>query len=223
MVEYRIDHSPSYSLLKVFLSRDERVVFEAGAFVYGRGPLRFETRSMGLGAALKRALLGGESFFLNIAVAMGDSEVWLAPNVPGDIAPVELDGVLYVQDTGYLAHVGDITVTTAWRGLRGWLAEGEFFWVKLQGRGTAWLSSYGAIDMVELGPGETVLVDNHHLVAMDATVKWDPRKFGGFKSFLFGGEGIVFELRGPGRVWVQSRRLPGLAEALIPFLPTRSS
>jgi len=221
MVEYRIEHRPAYSLLKVFLSSGDRVVFEAGAFVYGRGPVEYKTGTMGIGSAIKRALLGGESFFLNVAEAKGQAEVWLAPNVPGDIADVELDGKLFVQDSSYLAHTGRIKVTTAWRGLRGWLAEGEFFWLKLEGQGLAWLSSYGGIDMVELRSGEKLLVDNHHLVAMDASVEWKPRKFGGFKSFIFGGEGIVFELKGPGRVWIQSRRLPGLAEALIPFLPLR--
>ena len=219
MVDYRIDHAPAYSILKLYLRPGETVVFEAGAFIYSRGPLRFQTRSMGVGAALKRALLGGESFFLNMAVAEGDSELWLAPDVPGDIAPVEVQGQLLVQDTSYLAHTGSIRVTTAWRGLRGWLAEGEFFWLKLEGHGQAWLSAYGSIDRVDLAQGERILVDNHHLVAMDHTIRWTPRKFGGFKSFIFGGEGIVFELEGPGRVWIQSRRLPGLAEIISKFLP----
>lgn len=219
MAVERILGSPAYSLLEVELSPGEEIWFEAGAFVYSRGEVEVKTSSGGLGAAIARRLLGGESFFLNMIRARSRAVVGLAPSAPGDITSVEVSGELLVQDTSYLAHMGELKVTVAWRGLKGWLSEGQFFWLKLQGEGKAWLSSYGAVTMHELKAGERMTVDNFHLVAMDPTIRWKVRKFGGFKSFLFGGEGIVFDLEGPGRVWLQTRLLPALAGLISRYLP----
>ena len=44
----------------------------------------------GLGSVLKRSFLGGESLFVNDMVAtQPNSQVTVAPALPGDIAPVE--------------------------------------------------------------------------------------------------------------------------------------
>lgn len=210
---------PAYSLLELELSPGEEVWFEAGAYVYSRGDVDIKTSTGGIGAAIARKLLGGESIFLNKIKAKTKAVVGLAPKTPGDVIGVDLNGSLLVQDTSYLAHTGNIKVTVAWRGLKGWLSEGQFFWLKLEGSGKAWISSYGAILLKELSPGEKMIVDNFHLVAMDPTIDWKARKFGGLKSFLLGGEGIVFELKGPGRVWMQSRLLPELAGLLYKYMP----
>jgi uncharacterized protein (AIM24 family) len=45
----------------------------------------------------------------------------------------------------------------------------------------------------------------------------------GAKNMLFGGEGLFFAtLTGPGKVWIQSIPISRLAEAIIPFIPTKS-
>jgi uncharacterized protein (AIM24 family) len=43
----------------------------------------------------------------------------------------------------------------------------------------------------------------------------------GIKNKVFGGDGIFLaRLTGPGQVWLQSLTLPGLANALAPYLPS---
>jgi len=216
-MEYRVEHGPAYSLLKVRLSPGEAITAEPGAYVLHRGEVDVRTSSGGVFKGLTRALLGGESFFLNTIVARSEAEVWLAPSLPGDIKAVEVNGTLYVQDASYLAHVGDIEVGIGWRGLKGLLAGGELVWLKLTGRGVAFLSAYGAIDEVRLGPGERATVDNMHFVALE-DAKWSVKKLGGWKTFLFGGESIVVEVEGPGRVWVQTRNLPILAQIIAKLI-----
>jgi uncharacterized protein (TIGR00266 family) len=187
-----------------------------------RGQVEVETSSHGLGAAFRRALLGGEGFFLNTYHAVSSAEIWFVPGVPGDIEAVELDGREWVvQDTSYLAHYGDVEVSAKFRGLRGLLAEGELFWLHVSGVGTVWLSSYGAIEKVEVGAGERLVVDNYHLVAMPADTDYSIRKFGGLKSFLFGGEGFVVEINGPTTVLVQTRILPPLARLLAKYISNK--
>ncbi|RLE73513.1 MAG: TIGR00266 family protein, partial [Thermoprotei archaeon] len=50
---------------------------------------------------------------------------------------------------------------------------------------------------------------------------WRVRKFGGWKSFILGGEGLVFEVWGPARVYIQSRIIPPFANILRKFIPSK--
>ena len=220
-MRYRIDKAPVYSVLKIWLDPGEYIWAEPGAMMLMKGEVRIETKAYGgIVKALKRALFGGESIMMNKYEARGPAEVWLVPPTPGDIATLELDSDAWiVQDTSYLAHTGEIDVDVAWRGFRGLIAEGELIWLRLRGHGLAWISSYGAIERVELKPGERIIVDNFHFVAMNADAKWRVRKFGGWKSFLFGGEGLVLEVEGPATLYLQTRMLPVFAELLQKYLP----
>ena len=218
-MEWRTEQGPAYALLKVWLEPGESVVAEPGAMVLYKGDVEIRTSSGGVLQGLLRAVAGGEYFFLNTYVARSRAELWFAPGVPGDISYIPLEGDSWViQDTSYLAHHGDVRVSVAWRGLRGVLAEGELVWLRASGRGGVWVNSYGGLEKVELEPGERAVVDNFHFVAMPASVRWRVRKFGGWKSFLLGGEGLVFEVEGPATVLLQTRVLPPLARELRKYL-----
>ncbi|RLE99325.1 MAG: TIGR00266 family protein [Thermoprotei archaeon] len=222
-MEWRVEHKPSYSLLKVFLKPGESVTAEAGAMVLIKGEVDIKTHTGGLSKAILRGLFGAESVFLNIFVARTSAEVWLAPRVPGDIEYIPLREESYVvQDMSYLAHHGDVDVGVAWRGLRGLLAEGELVWLKVEGVGGVWVNAYGGLTKIDLRPGERIIVDNFHFVAMNQYIRWRVRKFGGWKSFLLGGEGIVLEVEGPGTVYIQTRILPPLARLIRKYMPSSS-
>lgn len=219
-MEWRIDLRPSYALLKVSLMPGESITAEPGAMVLMRGSIKVQTgMSGGLLPSVMRSLLGGESIFLNRFVAQGDAEVWLAPPVPGDIHYLPLGGNGYViQDTSYLAHHGEVTLDVAWRGFRGFLTEGELVWLRARGQGGVWVTAFGGIEAIEVGAGEAVAVDNFHFVAMEEGARYEIRPFGGIRSLLLGGEGLIAEIQGPARVWIQSRHLGSLAEQLLPIL-----
>ncbi len=219
-MKWSIEHRPSYSLLKVYLEPGESVTAEAGAMALMKGDIEVKTHTGGgLLKAFMRAIGGTETLFLNTYTARSRAEVWFVPSLPGDITAIELRGDEWiVQDASYLAHYGDIDIGVAWRGLRGLLAEGELVWLRLSGRGIAWLSSFGAIERVDVGPGERVVIDNFHFVAMPADTRYNIRKFGGLKSFIFGGEGIVVEVEGPTTVYIQTRILPPFAYAIRRFV-----
>jgi uncharacterized protein (TIGR00266 family) len=218
-MRWEVVQNPAYTLLKVYLEHGEDVTSEPGAMVLMRGPIGIKTHTGGIGSGLKRALLGGEALFLNTYIAEGPSQVWFAPPLPGDITYVPLtNNALIIQDTSYLAHHGNVKLTTAWRGLRGVLTEGSLVWLKAEGQGGVWLNSYGGIERVDILPGEKIIVDNFHFVAMSDGMKWHIRKFGGIKSFILGGEGIVAEVEGPGTIYVQTRSLPPFADMLRKFI-----
>ncbi len=224
-MNYKVVGSPAYSVLEIELQPGETVTAEAGAMMAMEGDVMVQTSTAGgLIRGILRRLTVGESLFLNTFKAgLRGGRVLLAPGLPGDIKYIELKGEgLLVQDTGYLAHHGDVDYSLTWRGLKGLLAEGNLIWMRLHGTGGVWVNSYGAIIVRELKPGETMTVDNFHLVAMEDTIDFIVKKFGGWKSFILGGEGLVVEVKGPGKVYMQTRTLPPLAEAVARFLPEQS-
>lgn len=82
-MRYEIALKGSYALLRVFLSGGESVVAEPGAMVYMRGPIEVQTSVMGgVWKALKRAVLGGENFFMNTYVPVERVKSVLHHNFP---------------------------------------------------------------------------------------------------------------------------------------------
>ncbi|MCS7253840.1 MAG: TIGR00266 family protein [Armatimonadota bacterium] len=219
-MRWEVSNRPSYSLLKISLEPGEALVAEPGAMVLYRGAVLIDTGARGgIAAALLRSMFGGESLFLNTFRAEGESEVWLAPNLPGDIHYLPLDGNGYIiQQGSYLAHHGDAEIGIAWRGFRGLLTEGELIWLRVRGYGGVWVTAFGGIEQVNINAGEKVIVDNFHFVAMDEDTTHYIRTFGGIKSFLLGGEGIVVEVQGPTNLWLQTRHIASLANELLPIL-----
>ncbi len=224
-MDWSIESQPAFSVLKVKLSSGEKITSEPGAYLLHKGDIRVKTGAKGgVFSALARKIAGGESIFMNDIIAESSgTEVWFAPSVPGDIKYITVspENPVYVQDSSFLAMHGDVKLTVAWRGIKGLIAEGELFWLKLEGNGGVWVNSYGAMSEIPLNVNERIVVDNGHLVAMTGSLSWKVRKFGGLKSFVFGGEGFVMEIVGPGNVLVQTRTLPSLASALVPFLPKK--
>jgi uncharacterized protein (TIGR00266 family) len=178
----------------------------------------------GLFKSLKRSVLGEESFFVNTFTASEPGSVTLAPALPGDVAHYDLSAeTLYVQSSSYLAADDDIEVDTEFGGGRTFFGGEGLFLLTLTGTGPAFLSSYGAIDTVELDAGERYVVDTGHIVAFEETVDFSVRQVAGLKSTLFSGEGLVCEFEGPGTVWTQSRSPDAFLSWLIPKLPTSNS
>jgi uncharacterized protein (AIM24 family) len=72
---------------------------------------------------------------------------------------------------------------------------------------------------VDLGPGQGYTVDTGHLVAFTEGVGFNVRRIGGLKSTLFSGEGLVVDLTGPGKVFMQTRSEDAFLSWLVPKLP----
>ena len=88
--------------------------------------------------------------------------------------------------------------------------------------GIAFVAACGDFNVVDLKPGETYKVATGNAVAWQDTVKYDITATGGFKTAMFGGEGLfVTTLTGPGKIVIQSMTLNDLAMALVPFMPEK--
>ncbi len=221
-----IQHRPSYALAVVSLDPDESIQVEAGAMVSMSPGITIETQAKGgLVGALKRSVLGGESFFMNNYRAPGQGgEITLAPALPGDLALMDLAGdTLMVQSGSYVASSEGVDIDTKWSGAQTFFAREGLIMLKCSGTGTLVLSSYGAIHEMDLGAGESHTVDTGHLVAFTAGMGFNVKRVGGMKSTLFSGEGFVVDLTGPGKVLMQTRSDDAFLSWLIPRLPKQSS
>lgn len=217
-----IQYRPSYSLAVVKLEPNESIQVEAGSMVSMTPGITIETEAKGgLLGALKRSVLGGESFFMNDyrAPAQG-GVVTLAPALPGDLEVLELRGdILMVQSGSYVASSQGVTVDTKWSGAQTFFASEGLIMLKCGGTGNLVVSSYGAIHEMVLGGGETQTVDTGHLVAFTEGMGFDVKTIGGVKSTLFSGEGLVVDLTGPGKILMQTRSDDAFLSWLIPKLP----
>ena len=220
-MRYEIVHRPSYALGKIELDSGEQLQAEAGAMVSMSAEITIETGMRGgLLGGLKRSVLGGESVFINTFTAQQSGEVTIAPGLPGDIEALDLNGeTVLLQSGAFLAATPDIEVDTSWGGAKSFFSGEGLILLKCTGRGTLFISSYGAIELVELRAGESYTVDTGHMVAFDNTVKYSVGRSGGWKTTLLSGEGLVCKLEGPGRFYMQTRSQDAFLSWLLPKIP----
>lgn len=137
---------------------------------------------------------------------------------------MELDGTysLIVQKEGFLAAEDRIQVDTTMQNLaRGLFSREGFFVTQVSGRGTVFLSSYGAIHAINLEPNEEVIVDNGHLVAWPDYMNYRIEKASsGWFSSIASGECLVCRFRGPGIVLIQTRNPSSFASWIRGMVPT---
>lgn len=62
-------------------------------------------------------------------------------------------------------------------------------------------------------------VDTGHMVAWTEGITYAVRKVGNWKSTMLSGEGLVCDLTGPGRIYLQTRSQDAFLNWLIPRLP----
>jgi uncharacterized protein (TIGR00266 family) len=221
-----IMYRPSYALAVVGLGANESIQAEAGAMVSMSPDVAIETKAAGgIMGALRRSVLGGESFFMNTyrAGAQG-GQITLAPVLPGDMTVLQLsDEALMVQSGSYVASSAGIDIDTKWSGANTFFAREGLIMLKCSGSGTLLLSSYGAIHAMDLRSGEAYVIDTGHIVAFTEGMGFKVKRIGGMKSTLFSGEGLVVDLTGPGKALLQTRSDDAFLSWLIPRLPKDSS
>lgn len=215
-------YRPSYSMAVVDLSPFEEIRVESGSMVSMTEGMTLKTGvEGGLLRSLSRSLFGGESFFMNVfqAPSMG-GQVNLAPTLPGDMMILEMRGEsLLVQGGSYIASSGGVEVDTSWGGAKTFFASEGLIMLRARGEGLLFLSSYGAIHPIDLAPGQRYTIDTGHLVSFSEGMHFDVRAIGGVRSTLFSGEGLVVDLTGPGRVYMQTRSEDAFLAWLAPNFP----
>lgn len=227
-MQYEILMRPSYSALRCVLNTHEEIQMETGAMLAMDDTAKIEGKMEG-GAwkAIKRTVLTSESFFVTTVRAMQpNTEVFLAPRAVGDIEVLELNNEEYIiQGGSFLASEKTVESDAHFSGWKGFVSGEGIFMIKVRGTGKVFASSFGGIIKKEIASGEKFVVDNGHIVAFPATIKYNIQKVGeSIFSMVSTGEGLSCAFEGPGTIYMQSRNLRTFAETMNPFLraPSRS-
>ena len=97
-----------------------------------------------------------------------------------------------------------------------------FLMQKFSGNGVLFLEIDGSLVSYDLAPGQSMLIDTGNLAAMEATCSLSVETVKGVGNVLLGGEGLFNTVvKGPGRIWLQTMPLSGLAGALSRMMPSR--
>ena len=215
--------------LEITLDPGEQIVSHTGELSWMSQAVQLRTTTsmgsnQGVFGALKR-VMGGGSLFLTEYTAQGaPGTVAFCTKVPGHILPVEIApgrGVL-VHRNGFLCATHGVTIGVGFqRRLGSGIFGGEGFVLqRLEGQGTAWVELDGEVVPYDLGAGEVLRVHPGHVGMFEESVSFDITMLSGVRNVLFGGEGLFLaQLSGPGKVWLQTLPLSGLAHALVPYLP----
>jgi uncharacterized protein (TIGR00266 family) len=207
------------------LAPGEPVRVESGAMSATSAGVAIEAAIQGgLMKGLTRKLLGGESLFVTTYTAP-DQGGWVdvGHQLPGDVAvvPIVADQPFVVTRGCWIANSHEVVVETRWAGMDSWVGDEGGFVMRAHGQGELVVGAYGAIDSLELGPGEAIVVDSGHVVAYDAGVQTQLREAVADRSIqsMKSGEGWVFDFTGPGRVLPQTRNPKALTAWLTRELP----
>jgi uncharacterized protein (TIGR00266 family) len=215
----------AFPMVRVELTAGETIKAESGAMVASSPTIDVESKMEGgfLGALSRKFLTGEKFFFQTLRASRGPGEVLLAPTVPGEIVTMELDGVneYMVQKDGFLAGAETVKLESQMQSLSRGLLGGEgFFILRVSGKGTLLLNSFGAIHKIELKPDQEYIVDNSHLVAWSGTTSYSiERASSGWVASFTSGEGFVCRFRGPGVVYIQSRNPGSFGAWVRQFIP----
>jgi uncharacterized protein (TIGR00266 family) len=210
-MQHQIRNRPAFANIHVQMQRGDRIIAEADAMASMSSTINIHTRfSGGFIRGLLRRGFGGESMFVNEFSTESEGELVLTQPFPGDIECMELDGTtLFLQPGAFIACEPRVRLGLGWAGVRMAVAREGLFRLRVSGRGRVWFGAYGGIFTREVT--DETIVDSGHLVAYEPTVEVRIGMAGGLFSSFFSGEGLVTRVRGPGRIYLQSRSFGGLA------------
>ncbi len=209
-MEISTRHTPSFGVARLKLAGGEQVRAEGGAMMAMSTGVELSSKAEGgVMKSLKRAALGGESFFVSTYTAPAQGGfVDVAARLPGDISSYTVgpEQALFVSKGSWIANEATVQLITKWGGFKNMFGSEGGFVLRVEGQGQVVFACYGALEVWNLEAGQHFTIDTGHMVAYEESVQMTLRKAtGGLVQSFKSGEGLVFDFQGPGRVWSQTR------------------
>lgn len=204
------------------LNSGESMITEKGSMVWMTPNMEMTTGGGGIGKMFSKALTG-ESMFQNIYTARGEGMITFGSSFPGQILPLEVTpGKSFIlQKSAFLASEAGVQLSMhVNQKLGAGFFGGEgFIMQKLTGNGIAFAEVDGELVEYTLAPGEQLVVDTGYVMGFELSVSMDIQQVKGLKNMVLGGEGLFNTvLTGPGKIWLQTMPISGVAAAIQPFL-----
>jgi len=221
-------------VLEVQLNPGDEVIAESGELAWMLGPVQLQTgKGIGMSkggfmGAAKRALSGGTFFMTSYTAPDGAGAVTFAAKAPGEIREVLVGhGAEYVVHRhGFICCEPGVELNVHMQQKlgAGIFGGAGFILQRLSGQGTAFVEMHGDVVEIDLSPTDVLRVHPGHVALFESKVNLELTTVPGIRNKLFGGDGLFLaQLRGPGKVWLQSITLPALAHALQPYIVTETA
>lgn len=205
------------------LNSGESMITEKGSMVWMTPNMEMTTTGGGgIGKMFSKALTG-ESMFQNIYTARGEGMITFGSSFPGQILPLEVTpGKSFIlQKSAFLASEAGVQLSMHINQKlgAGFFGGEGFIMQKLTGNGIAFAEVDGELVEYTLAPGEQLVVDTGYVMGFELSVSMDIQQVKGLKNIVLGGEGLFNTvLTGPGKIWLQTMPISGVAAAIQPFL-----
>jgi len=225
-MEYKI-HGTVMQTLDVQLRKGEAIYTESGGMAWMRGDISMETSTRGgIMAGVGRMLSGDSLFMTNYTCQSSEGLVVFTPEVPGKILAMTLASgeTLICQKDSFMCAQDSVKLEMHFRKKLGaGLFGGEgFILQKITGPGIAFIEIPGEVREYALTAGDEMKVDPGHIAMFEPSVTYDISRVKGLKNIFFSGEGLFLaNLKGPGKIWLQSLPLSNLAAKLSRYMPTK--
>lgn len=217
----------TFPVVICYLEDGEKVVTEKGSMVWQSPNVQMSTSGGGVGKMFAKAI-SGESMFQNIYTAQGGAGmVAFGSSFPGKIIPLAItpDKEMVVQKRAFLASEAGVDLNIHFNqklGVGFFGGEG-FIMQRLSGQGMAFIEIDGDLIEYDLAAGQQIFVDTGNVAGFEASVSIDIRQVPGLKNKVLGGEGFFHTvLTGPGKIWLQTMPISGVAQAIKAFIPTKN-
>ena len=136
-------------------------------------------------------------------ITEGGSMVWMTPNMHMETSGGGLGKMFSKAFSGESMFQNRYTAT----GGPGMIAFGSSF--------------PGKIMAIQLAPGQQMIVDTGNVAGFEPSVQIEIQQVPGLKNKMLGGEGFFNTvLTGPGRIWLQTMPISGVASAIQPYIVT---
>lgn len=215
----------TFPVVTCYLEDREQMITEKGSMVWQSPNVKMETKGGGIGKMFSKAL-SGESMFQNIFTAQnGSGMVTFGSSFPGKIIPLEIGPgkEMILQKRAFLASEVSVKLDIHFsQKLGAGIFGGEgFIMQKLSGHGMAFAEIDGEVIEYELSAGEQLIVDTGNVAGFEPGVSMEIKQVAGLKNKLLGGEGFFNTLlTGPGKIWLQTMPISGVADTLRALMPT---
>ncbi len=208
----------------VMMFKDANIVMDT---VFGDAS-KPDTGFFGKLAAAGKRLITGESLFMTVFThqGYGKARVAFAAPYPGTIMVYDLSqhgGAIIAQRDSFLCAAKGVSIGVFFQKkiMTGLFGGDGFIMQKLEGDGLVFIHTGGCVVERELQEGEELHVDTGCVAAMTPGIDFDIVRAGSVKSMIFGGQGVFFaQLRGPGKVWLQSLPFSRLAGRILANVPS---
>lgn len=226
-MQYQIQGQP-YPVVVVTADPEETILCQKGAMAWMTPNMEMQTKGGGLGKMFSRAFTGEAMFQNHYTAKGGQGMIAFTSAVPGEIMPIQItpQRSIIAQKSAFLASESTVNFELFFqKRIAGGFFGGEgFIMQRLSGSGMAFVEIDGELVEYTLEPGQKLIVDTGNVAGFDTTVDIDIQQVPGLKNKLFGGEGLFnTTLTGPGRVWLQTMPISGIAQSVAPFIPSSGS